>query len=159
MKILGKIGEENNLGKLRQAIRVVLFDENNNIAVGHYLPKEKFPKGQYHLPGGGVKESESIKEALIREAKEETGCKIKDIQELGIIKEYGVGKMTKHDQDTYCFKAKVDGEKLQPKFTEREITDQLEVKWLSVDELLNIIENQELSFDRTRNLIILNSLK
>ena len=162
MKILGEIkGDfifQNELVKLRQAVRVVLFDENKKIAVNHYLPREGYTKGEYNLPGGGVKENETIEEALIREVLEETGCNIKNIQELGVIKEYGVGKENKHNQDTYCFVAEVDGEKGNPKFTEREKEDLLEINWMAVGEVLEKIKNQDGSFSKTRNLIILEEI-
>ena len=163
MKILGEIQEsnisENELGKLRQAVRLVLFDKDKNIAIGHYLPNKDFPNGTYNLPGGGVKENEDINKALIREAKEETGCNLTSIQELGIIKEYGVGKETKHNQDTYCFKAEIDGEKETPEFTEREVSDNLKIEWLPIDKVIEKIKNQDETISKSRNLIILEKIK
>ena len=163
MKIIGEIKgpsiPENQLGKLRQAVRIVLFDKNKKVAIGHYLPKEEYLNGEYNLPGGGVKENETAEEALVRETLEETGCNIKSILELGLIKEYGVGKETKHNQDTYCFTAEIEGEKENPEFTEREKQDELEICWLPVDEVIEKIQGQEESISKTRNLTCLKTIQ
>ncbi len=163
MKIIGEIRDkqidQDKLGQLRQAVRCVLVDKNKKIAVGYYLPNINFPNGEYNLPGGGVKRGENIEDALVREIKEEVGCNILKIKELGLIKEYNVGKTTKHNQDTYCFIAEIDGKKGPLQLTKRELRDNLQVKWLSLDEIIEKIKNQEKSFAKTRNLICLGELK
>lgn len=170
MKILGTIREtdifpdqpstpEDQPGKLRQAIRIVLFDKDRNIAMGYYPPTpNNGMKGSYGLPGGGVDEGETVNEALLREASEETGCNLKNIQELGIVKEFGVGKKIKHNQDTYCFAAEVEGEKMMPKFTEREIKDGFEIRWLTIEDVLKQINNKDIGFEKARELICLREL-
>lgn len=171
MKTLGTIKEsdifpnnlptpEEELGKLRQAVRIALFDKDKNIAMGYYPPSHHNEmKGTYDLPGGGVDDGETINEALLRECFEETGCNIKNIRELGIVKEFGVGKNVKHNQDSYCFMADVDGEKMIPKFTEREIQDGLEVHWITVEEALKHINSKKLCFDKIRELLCLEEVK
>lgn len=166
MKILGTINGEDvfpgktfvhdgAVGELRQAVRIVLFDESKKIALGYYPPKDKHPEGEYNLPGGGVDEGESIGQALQREALEETGCCIKNIEELGIIKESQVGKEIKHYQDTYCFIADLKGSKMTPIFTKRELEDKLEVRWVSLEDAIKFIENRQQSFGKIRSLICL----
>ncbi|OGE35220.1 hypothetical protein A3C32_02750 [Candidatus Daviesbacteria bacterium RIFCSPHIGHO2_02_FULL_41_14] len=147
------------MGELRQAVRVVLLDKDGKVALGFYPPKENYPNEEYELPGGGVDEGESITDALARECLEEVGCKIKDVKELGVIKESGVGKNIKHDQDTYCFMALVDGEKGEPQYTEREKQDLCEVRWMPLNEAFEKISNQEPGFSRSRSMICLNEVR
>lgn len=165
MKILGTITEsdfpnlvpihQDQYGELRKAVRVVLLDEGKNVALIYYPPKNDHPRGEYSLPGGGVGEEEDVLAALRREVIEETGCHIKNIEEIGIVKERGVGKTVKHDQDSYCFRAEVEGIKGMPEFTERERGDFIEVRWLPVERAIAEISHQEASFHRTRDLICL----
>ncbi|RLJ10315.1 MAG: hypothetical protein DRP15_00330 [Candidatus Aenigmatarchaeota archaeon] len=56
---------------------------NNNHVV---LVKRRFPpgKGCWVLPGGMVEPGETIKEALVREAKEETGLDVEPLRMIGI---------------------------------------------------------------------------
>ncbi|MCR4261043.1 MAG: NUDIX domain-containing protein [Candidatus Colwellbacteria bacterium] len=145
-------------GELRRAVRVVLFDEEKNVALEYYPPKEAYPNEEYDLPGGGVEGGESMLGALAREVLEEVGCRIKNVRKLGVIKEFGVGNKIKHAQDSYCFTAEIEGDKGQPQFTEREKQDLVEVRWLRLDEAIKKISNQNASFERTRSLMCLESL-
>ncbi|MEI6296624.1 MAG: NUDIX domain-containing protein [bacterium] len=171
MKILGIIREtdifpgqpptpEEQLGKLRQTVRIVLFDKYGKIAMGCYPPSpHNEMKGSHGLPGGGVEEGESIIKALFRESSEETGCLVKNVRELGIIKEFGVGKKIKHNQDTHCFMAEVDGEKGIPKFTERETEDGLEIRWVTIEDALKFINDKNLCVEKIRELICLKEVE
>src|SRR3989338_5734113 len=77
-KDIGAISKK-SIMKERAASRAILMN-NGKIALMNVT------KHSYHkLPGGGIEKGESIEEALLREMKEETGCKIKIIAELGKI--------------------------------------------------------------------------
>lgn len=153
-----QITPEEEYGAPRKAVRVVLFDENEKVALGYYKPKED-SLGGYNIPGGGVDEGEDIHDALIRESVEEIGCKIKNIQELGIINEFGVGKKTKHFQENYCFMAEVDGEKGIPQFSDEEVENGLSVRWLSLDEAINNLKLQKDNFGTRKTLILLEKVR
>ena len=168
-KIIGSIKEsdifpdqvstpEGEWGEERQSVRIVLFDNQGKIALGFY-PSNNTSEEEYLLPGGGVEKNEPILDALVRESLEETGCHIKNIKKLGIIKEYGVGKKRKHNQDTYCFTAEVDGEKMLPQYTKKEQQDLLEVHWLTLEKALEAINNQPLSFNKVRSLMCLEEVR
>jgi 8-oxo-dGTP diphosphatase len=70
-----------------QAVDGIIEDGRGNIV----LIKRKFPpyQGFYALPGGSVERGEHLKEAIIREIKEETNLKIEPIEKIGIYKKEG----------------------------------------------------------------------
>lgn len=90
-------------------------------------------RGQWNLPAGRVEVGETIKNAAVRETKEETGYDVEIIRELKNFHEEGE-KAVKH-----IFEAKVVGGDL--KFPPGEIMD---VKWLTIQE----IENKRNEFRR-----------
>ena len=55
------------------------------------LIKRKNPpfQGQYALPGGFVEEDETVEEACIREAKEETNLEVKNLRLIGVYSKPG----------------------------------------------------------------------
>lgn len=150
-----EITPEDQYGMPRMAVRIVLFDENGNVALGHYAPKENRPMEAYNIPGGGIDDGESIQDALAREAREEIGCEIKNIREIGRVMEHGVGKKIKHFQENYCFLAEVDGGKGEPKFSEEEIEDGLDVRWLPLNEAIEKLKLQKDNFGTRKTLILL----
>ena len=146
-----EIEDESNL-KLREASRAVLFDEDS------LIPLLFVSKYNYHkLPGGGIDEGEDIKEALVREVLEETGCKIKIDKEIGKIIEFKSKLNVK--QISYCYFGKVIS-KGEPNFTEKELSQGFKVIWLSLDEAISKITNDkpnnyEGSFIQKRDLVFL----
>jgi len=119
---------------IRHASRAVLLDEHNKIAL---LNVSKW--AYYKLPGGGIDEGESKEEALHRECLEEAGCRIKIIEEIGQIVEHR-GKWNIL-QTSYCYVAKVLGDKGSPNFEQGEIDDGFKLIWVDMDEALNLVKN------------------
>jgi len=113
--------------RTREAERAVVFDEEDKIAL-LYVSKENY----YKLPGGGIEEGEDTMIALHRECQEEIGCDIEVINELGFIVEYR--KIFNLKQTSYCYLAKVKGQKGTPDFTDSEKEKGFEVVWLSYEE-------------------------
>lgn len=144
--------------KERRAVRAIVFDKNNNIALIHAS------NNSYHtLHGGGIEEREGVIEALKRESLEEIGCEIKNIKELGIIEEY----RNSHSlyQISYFFTAEVFGEKGIPQLEKEEIAEGYETIWVSVDDAISKL-NSETSerhyggkFMNLRNIICLKEVK
>ena len=153
-----QITPEEEYAPPRKAVRIVLFDKDGQIALGYY---EQFENrlGGYNIPGGGIDEGETIQDALTRECLEEIGCKIKNIQELGIVNEFGVGKKIKHFQENYCFTAEVDGEKGMPQFSDEEIENKLGLKWLTIDEAIGKVKLQKDNFGTRKTLLLLEEAK
>lgn len=154
---IGSTGPSPETFKKRIAGRAVVFDKQNNIALLQSA-KFNFPK----LPGGGVEEDENIEETLTREMREEIGCEIKNIQELGIIEEYR--NTTSVHQLSYYFLAELDGEKGSPNFTEKETAENFKIIWLSLDKAIEIIdsghaEHYDSKFIRLRDLTLLKEVK
>lgn len=140
--------------EVRRAARAVAFDENKNIGI-LYVAKYKYHK----LPGGGIEEEESIDEALRRECLEEIGCNIKTFGELGKVIEYRDEWSLK--QHSYCYIANVVGNKSKPDFTEKELDNGFEIKWVSLLEAIKLLQNDkpegyEGGFIQIRDIAILN---
>jgi 8-oxo-dGTP diphosphatase len=121
----------------RVSARAIVFDTEGNMALLHVTKKN------YHkLPGGGVEKGEEIKQGLIRELKEEIGCAVENIRELGIIEEY----RNKHAlrQISHCFIADLSGEKGMPDLDEGEIADGFEPVWVRLEEAVRTLESEAL---------------
>jgi ADP-ribose pyrophosphatase YjhB (NUDIX family) len=170
MKYLGEIKHEEIYNiqfpiefkniKRRKSVRVILFDNENRIALYKYLPREGYLNGEYGLPGGGVEEGEYIEDSVKRETLEETGCEIDSLREVGyLIEHVKKDEDTKLIQEVYCFSGKVLGEKKEPQFTERERSDLMTLEWKTVDEAISLISKQEDSFSNRRFLIFLKEIK
>lgn len=122
--------------KLRKASRAVLRNSHGEIAV-LYVKNGNY----YKLPGGGMEEGENIAEALIREIKEETGAVVELAGEVGCIIEY----RDEHRllQLSYCYLAVRKELTVKPSFTEQEIHDGFELRWVKVDEAVNLLRETE----------------
>lgn len=137
----------------RRAVRMILVDRDGLVAAIFYPAMTHIVDGVAHeskegymLPGGGVDAGEELRDALVREAYEETGCELEQISELGMIQEYGVGRTKKHAQEEYFYFARVKGEKGLPKPTEQEMDWKAEVRWLPFNELEQHFRDRQSSF-------------
>jgi 8-oxo-dGTP pyrophosphatase MutT (NUDIX family) len=122
--------------EVRRAARAVVFDNDKNIGI-LYVSKYKYHK----LPGGGLEGDESIEEALRRECLEEVGCNIQTFGELGEVVEYRDQWSLK--QHSYCYLANMVGDKGEPDFTQKEINNGFEIKWVSLKEAIKLLENDK----------------
>lgn len=118
----------------REAARAVVIDKDGNIAL-LYVSKANY----YKLPGGGIDEGEDKKSALLRECQEEIGCDVEVLSEIGSIIEYR--KIQNLKQTSYCYLAKVKGDKGTPNFTESEIRAGFKQVWLSYNDSLNAMRD------------------
>ena len=138
---------------IRKVSRGVVFDKNKNIGL-LYVSKNSHHK----LPGGGIDNGEDKISTLKRECLEELGCDVEIIDELGQVIEYR--KKTLLEQYSYCYLARVVGEKKEPKFTDREISEGFQIKWVSLVEAVLLLksdkpEGYEGSFIQIRDRAIL----
>lgn len=94
----------------------------------------------FTLPGGGVEKNESIEEGVIRECREEIGCEVSILSEVGIIEDYR--NRDKKHCISYCYIAKIIGRKNQPRFTKEEIKNGMFVKWMNLEYAIEILEKE-----------------
>lgn len=128
--------EDTNKFEVRRAARAVVFDNDKNIGI-LYVGKHNYHK----LPGGGLEDDESIEEALKRECLEEIGCNIETFGELGEIIEFRDKWSLK--QHSYCYLANLVGERGKPNFTQKELDNGFEIKWVSLKDAIKLLENDK----------------
>jgi len=116
----GATEEEWKNYSIRETARAVLLDSENKIGVIHI---QKY--GYYQIVGGGIDGGESIEEGLKRECLEEAGTNIEIVSKLITIKE--IQKCENRIQNSYCYIARVIGEKGTPKYTNLELEKGFEV--------------------------------
>lgn len=90
----------------------------------------------YTFPGGGIEENESKEDACYREVLEETGVKVKVLSLKTTVKEYFID--SKWTNFYYICEYIEMGE---PNLTEEEIEVGMETVWLTLEEILDIFEN------------------
>jgi 8-oxo-dGTP diphosphatase len=120
----------------REAARAVVVDHDNNVALLHATKTD-----YYKLPGGGLDDDTDKIIALKRECREEIGCEVEVVSEIGLVNEWR--RFCKLHQVSYCYFAKVIGEKGVPDFTESEIEEGFEVVWLPYDQALRTLRESK----------------
>lgn len=116
---------------LRTTVRVVLFDQDNNVA----LVGTKYRL----LPGGGVEDGETLAGAVVRECLEEVGCNVVVEGKVGSIEEYRE-KLARH-QITHCFVARVIGNKGTPTTTQDD-EQGMQIEWMPLADAYDFLERQ-----------------
>lgn len=123
-----------NIYKIRKASRAIVINNSGQIPL-LYVSKHNYHK----LPGGGIEAGEDISIALNREMMEEVGVNINVLGDVGTIIEYR--DKYKQLQISYCFYAEVKGNIKETSFTDEEINDGFQLKWIALDDAVSIIEN------------------
>ena len=130
--------DENTLSNwnVREAVRVVLFNEKGEIALMHIGKYDV-----YKLPGGGMEHGETLERAFVRELLEETGCEAEKIAEIGVTVE-------KRDdwkliQISHCYTAKVT--KMGENHLDKgEVEEEFTLHWVkNIDQAIKLIESNK----------------
>ena len=74
----------------RIVARAVTFIDDKVLLIERYRKENNVMLHYFTIPGGGVEEGESFREAAIRETMEETCCEIEIVKDLAI-EDYGSG--------------------------------------------------------------------
>lgn len=93
----------------------------------------------YGLPGGGIERGETPEQAFIRECKEEIGCFIEVVLQIGAVLQTKARQAKKYE--IHYFIGKVIGEKGKPEPASAEDAV-FAFDWYPENELLRIFENQ-----------------
>ncbi|MFA6963231.1 MAG: NUDIX domain-containing protein [Patescibacteria group bacterium] len=149
--------DPDNDWKKREAARAIVFDDQGLIAL-----MDVSKHGYHKLPGGGLDEGEKVFDALARELREETGCRAEVTREVGQIREYR--KKYNQVQESYCYIAKLVGEKGEPSLEPGEIADGFKIMWVSIDEAIDLLSSDETDgyhgkFVLKRDLVFLKEAK
>ncbi len=128
--------EEMRSYRVREAARAVVFDADDNVALLHAIKND-----YYKLPGGGLDDDTDKIVALKRECREELGCDVEVLGEIGIVNEWR--KFCALHQISYCYVAKVVGDKGEPDFTEDEIAEGFEVVWFPYEKARNMLSESK----------------
>lgn len=120
----------------RPSVRAIILKDNNKIALV-YSKKEKY----YKFPGGGIKQDENKKEALVREVREEVGLIVipESICEFGSVmrrQRSNVSPNTIFEQENYYYTCKTKNQIIDQELDNYEAEAGFMLKFVSLDEAI-----------------------
>lgn len=128
---------------IKLAVDIVLFGyEDNQLFV--LLIKQKYGKyeDQWSLPGGFVQNKEGLKEAAIRELKEESGVVTKDLEQL-----YTFGDDINRDHRYRVVSVSYLGTVIPSSMKLKASTDAKDAKWFPIDEIKTLPYDHRIILD------------
>ena len=137
-KLLGTDAVSTNWPRL--AARAIVRNRAGLIGVS-YIAKFDL----HNLPGGGVEAGESPEDTVRREVREEAGCTCGQITPLGIVHE-NRGSQNFVQQSWYDA-VEAEEDDLPLMLTEKEKSNGICIKWVTMDEAVRLIENQDTTMD------------
>ena len=123
----------------RMCARAIILNERNEACMLHVYGDDIFGhRDYYETPGGGVKDGEDPRDAVIREALEETGTVCEIIQEIGIVDDY-YNLIGRNNLNYYYLLRVKEYAHTSYEEYEKEIIDK--ILWKPIDEAIALIEN------------------
>lgn len=133
---------------LEEKARGILSDENNNLYLSNMSET-------YMFPGGGVEDGEDYHQTILRELNEEVGINLDSLEEIGTIIHYHekFPNLKRDKTDPlyinnrvniihYFFKRVNHQQFGNPHYTEYEINNNLTIKKIKPQELLQILKEE-----------------
>lgn len=115
--------------------KAVIFNKNQRVAlVGNKV------NSFYLLPGGGIDKDEGVRDGIIRECLEETGCSVGLDRFLGIVEDYR--NRDKTHCISYCYTANVIRENIKLSLTPDEEKNGMHVIWVTLNEAVRLLNKE-----------------
>ena len=154
-KILGTDAVSTNWPRL--AARAIVRNRAGLIGVS-YIAKFDL----HNLPGGGVEPGEAPEDTVRREVREEAGCTCGQITPLGIV--YENRGSQNFVQQSWYYAVEAEADDLPLMLTEKEESNGICIKWVTLNEAVRLIENQDTTMDsrkfvRARDLTALEAYR
>jgi len=108
---------------MKRGVNAIITDDQNKVLVMKRSLNEEFFPGFWDLPGGGVENEESLKEAVKREAEEESGFEVEPEGNYFYLYRHPKGRV-----DIYAFRMKIIGGEI------RLNEEHTEFKWVSKED-------------------------
>ena len=130
---------DNGYTHTRSIVRGIVYNDKHQIALLYLNCVDSFGERDYlETPGGGVEKSETLIEALKRELKEEIGAIVENIQEIGrVVDFYNLIYRRNNNHYYLCHLVKLE----ETKWTEQEKRIVKEIRWIDIDEAIEIVKN------------------
>ena len=119
--------------------RGILLNDKNEVCLLHLLGDDIFGHRDYfETPGGGLKENETLEEAIIREIHEETGYICKIIAPIGFVSDY-YNLICRHNMNYYYLLKVISYDKTHLEDYEKTIIEG--AYWMDIDTAINKYRN------------------
>jgi 8-oxo-dGTP pyrophosphatase MutT (NUDIX family) len=119
---------------IKHSARTVIYDQENLLALIDVRDGEYFK-----IPGGGIEKGETLKQAAIREALEETGCDIKLFKKIG---ENNIVDESKNIiYHSICYLAQKIKTVGLPSFDDWEKINQMKVIWVDFNQAIKLFKS------------------
>ena len=130
---------DNGFTHTRSIVRGIVYNDNYQIALMYLYNDDKFGHRDYlETPGGGVEKGETLLEALRRELREELGAEIDNIEEIGRVVDF-YNLIYRRNNNHYYLCRLTDLH--ENHFTEKEKQLVAGVKWIDIDEAIEVMDN------------------